>query len=415
MALGAGLQLSQGTYQLAWLLTLLVLLPWLTVSLLSGPRASERQLLAGFLAQSLFLLIHPGFWFRDQDRGMPIFLALSLAAGGVAAVGWGRKRATIALSFSIAALLLARLLVLAESPQPNIDVFSIGTLGAERWLSGVNPYLSEYPDIYHGKSGYRAVYLYWPSGLYLQSLARWLGGDIRLAFVACEALAALCLFHWFPTRSVAVRLLWLNLWLSCPASLVMLENSWIDTFLLFFLVLMATAWRARRALLLGLAAGCLLATKQYAPFFAAIFGAAIGANWRLRQTAAAMATSIMTGLLLFAPFLIDHPLQFYESTVAAVGELPMRKDGLTLQSLLWNEWHISVSQSAVALLYLASALLLTGLVWRRPYLQMVFLALAIFMTVFCLFGKQAFLNYYYLLWFFFWAAAYTRSPARETL
>lgn len=93
----------------------------------------------------------------------------------------------------------------------------------------------------------------------------------------------------------------------------------------------------------------------------------------------------------------------------------MRKDGLTLQSLLWNEWHISVSQSAVALLYLASALLLTGLVWRRPYLQMVFLALAIFMTVFCLFGKQAFLNYYYLLWFFFWAAAYTRSPARETL
>lgn len=286
-----------------------------------------------------------------------------------------------------------RLGMVSASPAPIIDVFNQFQESAQHWLQGLNPYLTPVSDPYEGRInfGYQVTgYAYPPANLYLHTLAYLAGGDIRYGYIACEALAMVCLHALVPARERAAARWLVLLFLFQPRGLFVIEQAWTEPFLVgaggAFLWLAARRPESRWA---AVVFGIFLSLKQYLVFFAALF-LAPRAHWRwLGVVTAVVAATWLPFLLWDFDSAINNGLLFQFRT-------GFRSGGLTLSSVFyrWFGWEstkwVAIGLGAITLAFAYRKLNHRGLGGQLH--GSVLATLAAFLA-----GSQAFCNYYYFL------------------
>jgi hypothetical protein len=355
----------------------------------------------------------PGIESAENLRIMRIFLsggvvlsALGFLVGSF--VRWQKAMLWLCLSIG-ACLILAKVFALLASPHPFIDVFTISTAACDYFRQGINPYAQSYPDIYRGAYGYTPTYPYWPGVLLPQTLSRLVLGDIRFAYILADLVTVASLI------SISKSLRWPRdlsylaplLWLSFPVTLFVLDQSWIDTFLVTATTVFVAMFLGKRWVATGIALGYLCATKQYSVFFA-FLSLLMFLTPPFRASKAFLKVTVATlvsFLILMLPFIVWDWDAFYRSTIAEFLVMPMRPDALTvIAALYWNlGWSLSGSVSAMIYLVVLGGA--SVFLWKRSRdsfqaLRAWSAAVVMVYGVIFLFGKQAFCNYYYLLAYF---------------
>jgi len=423
LLLGKLLQLSNGEYRRDFLIELILIWGFTIVLLLrtqplSVPWSGRRfrssvlpQLVAvGCLYFSIELWRTPLVEFNESPLSYQAIRGLLfLVAGCVAWLTWlvfsrkgvGRLFAVLC-GVATLACLMVRVLVVAFSPHPFIDCFTISSEAAAQLLAGLNPYAQQYVDIYHGAyhSPYPPGFNYWPGVLYVQTLCHWLLGDHRYAFVLSDLATALGLFRLAKRLALppALRGLLPLCWLCFPVGLHVLELSWKDPLLVASAVwcvvlLLDRRWWSAGALL-GFFCGC----KQYSVLFALLYVLAL---WRRGGSRGVLQCSVAAAAvlaLLVGPFVIADSAAFYLNTIQLLIDVPLRSDALSIPAAMVREQLGQVPSWLMALSYVV--LWAVGGLWvirRHGSLYALGSSLLLVYGGTFLMGKQAFCNYYYLL------------------
>lgn len=356
----------------------------------------------------------PGFYLRPGTPLWP-FTLLSAILLVLALIGVRRglrrtQRDALAMAMLVTAG-AAGVLLLRASPSPHIDVFTIQQLGAAHLLAGTDPYAVSYPNLYGASESLTyfgaaqttlRCYPYPPLSLLFATAGFWLGGDVRVAFLALQLLTGLLLYAMVRRRAGATALGLCALHLLNPRGLFLLEQAWTEPLLMagvtIWTALLLGAPRAsRRAeLLQGLGLGLLLAAKQYAVLLLPLaLAPRLRPGWP--RAARLRSAGIAVGLcgLGVLPFLLWHPRALIEDLVLFQLRQPFRPDALTLPALA----HVVTGLRAPGALAILGAAV--SFFWILPRLPQkpagVLFGAAVGCFAFFATAKQAFCNYYSLV------------------
>jgi hypothetical protein len=289
----------------------------------------------------------------------------------------------------------------------QMDVLMFQELGSQRLLAGVNPYSPPYPDIYptdlsrqfYGEGvsigGQLQFGFPYPPASLLLVLPGHLLGDVRVVHVVVGVLTGAMLLFMVP-RSAASRLAGV-LFLTSPLLLFIVQHGWTETLLAGALVSMMFAWRRGWLVwagLLGLAA----VLKQYAVAFLPV----ILVNVRRRASARALArpvgVALATAGLATVPFFVWGPADFLASVVELHLRQPFREDSLSFlaASVRLADWPPPALRSVPTLL--GTVVALAFVLLKAPRRSWgVGAGCALVMFGFVALSKQAFANYYFLI------------------
>jgi hypothetical protein len=294
--------------------------------------------------------------------------------------------------------------VLAASPYPRIDVWSLQQGAALAILHGHNPYAVVYPNVYssteatrflapgmQNESGWITAFPYPPLTFLLGVPAMLLFHDVRFMLLATMAIAA-----WTLRRigkgdlpELAALLVLLH-----PTTFFVLEQSWTEPIMLAALGATVVAMRengqgAARATAIGVAGGVLAAAKQYSPILAIPLAFALPARARWRSIA--IAGCVASATLL--PFILWDPREFWHDVAVVHLLQPFRTDALS--------WLVPIATglgrplSAGWGFLAAAAVFLLSLRPGASLAHVMRTSAAAFLSL-VLFNKQAFCNYYWL-------------------
>ena len=302
----------------------------------------------------------------------------------------------VAIGSAAACLMAARFMVPIASPAPVIDVFWINTWAVNDFLHGKNPYSQVYPDIYKGHYGYQPGFTYWPSYLLAASVPGAFNLDLRFLNVLSD-LSFAGILAWFSTRSkLTLEMAWplALLWLAMPVSLFIIEQAWIDPFMLVLATGSILAFRFRRLDMAALLGGLAMASKQYGFIVPSLLTVGIFASigWKPALRFCLIAGGTLT--LLVAPFLIWDFAGFYKNTVQILMVIPMRLDSLTIPAFFVNSFGYEIPGIFLLVSYMAVFLGCLWKVWRLPKVSSICFAATFCYGFLFLMGKQASANYY---------------------
>jgi len=295
----------------------------------------------------------------------------------------------------IALAIAARVLVLFSSPLPQIDVFVSQTCAGRGLMDGWNIYGMEgMPSPY--VAGQTFWHFAYPPLVVGCNAASWLlFKDVRGVWILCD-LAAAGLLYLLARRSRPDDRLFAELlalvWLFAPRSLFVIEQSWTEPLVTATMAGFALAVAAGRGpIAAGAAFGLWLSSKQYV-----VLAVPLVARLRrlpLRAWGAAVALSVLLAL----PFLAWNFEGLLNNLVVFFLRSDPRPDSNSLFGLVYalTEQHIPWG---VVLFYWLGAL--AWFTWRTPrtLAGMLFSTAGLWMFFF-LMGKQAFINYFYLIGF----------------
>jgi len=325
----------------------------------------------------------------------------------------------------IGLLLVARRHVLWASPQPAIDVWTSSVQAVRYFLDGKNPYLQDYVDIYSGRYDYFASFPYLPVWLLWSAFFAKVGGgvqDVRASLVAADVVivgAVVALGHavW---KEWTRPLLAAALWLVCPISLFVLEQSWIDTLLSALFAVSFWLLVKRRWLAAGLVVGAAVATKQYA-----VVAAGLLLIWVWRSGGRAAATRFFFSAVVLAsvvtvPFAVTDFDRFTRFTFRAWADAKPRPDSLSVAALIAHVFDFGTPDGMAehfSKIAWVGPVLVLGLVfffWKRrePSLRSAILFIGLAYGWMFQFARQAFCNYYHFVAFFFLVAAMLPNAGR---
>ena len=406
------LQISNGFYDpaaLAWTIA-----PTAFVAIvLSGalrripaPASVERlpiAILAGGLAWAFVehATSTPGFYLDTPvDRAFHVMLAAG--ALSVALIALDPHRARVAW-FPAALAVYAGLGIwmIAESPNPHIDVYTVYNKALQVLRAGHSPYSLTFTNIYGDTDFYADSALrgsdvnfgfpYPPLAL-LMALPGAVLGDPRYAQVGAMVVGAAAFGYAGRSRT---GLLAAALLLFTPRGLFVIEQAWSEPFVICWLGLLvyAATRREHTPVLLG----ALLAVKQHlvvALPFAPWLCRAEDRRGRIRE----IGLSLVVAAAVTVPFLVADPRGFWHSVVALQFAEPFRWDSLSvLVPIARAGWTLS---PGMLLLSPVAAMLAAGLLaWRRAPRTAAGFATALGFVFAALFlcSKKAFCNYYFLV------------------
>jgi hypothetical protein len=294
--------------------------------------------------------------------------------------------------------LLLQVVTIFVSLDSGIDTHLFLTLASKKLLSGQNPYLFEYPDIYNGK--YSAIYgskyyfNYWPSNVYISSLGYLVFNEIRYIFVFFQMVfVALYYFYNKDSKQMFLPLLWVSNMIVISIN----ERAWIDGFIPMLFLLSYYLIKRNKLTFASLIIGFIASIKLYyvflVPFFIVYF---------IKKRHWKAIFLIGVGFLVpFIPFLLLSPYELYFCTIKFINNTHIRLDSISMVSMLKRVYDIDIKNFATALT-LILLLLCYIIVWVRDLkiLDIVKLANICLFIVFLL-GKQAFCNYFYFNMFLF--------------
>ena len=308
--------------------------------------------------------------------------------------------------------------VIGVAPDPYIDVWVMQAEGSQALLQGTNPYLPIYENLHGVDSPYYGPGLvedgeltigfpYPPLSLLLVVPGELLAGDPRFVHLAALGLGALAMAY--AGRGSRVATASALLFLFAPWTFFLVAGAWTEPLVILAVSGIALA-ATRRPLLLGVAVGVAIATKQYlllALPLAILFLARTRADrWRIGWQSTALAA------ITVIPFLAWDPGAFVWSTLGSLAGQIFRPDSLSYLAVLPVEWGSRLSTFGFLLLLPVGALV----VRRTPRTAFGFAAsLGLMLLVFFAFSRQGSANYHFaVIGILCSAVAVSRTAGEET-
>lgn len=295
--------------------------------------------------------------------------------------------------------------ILHHNHWPKIDVFAIQRDAANALLHGINPYTITFSGIHPGASIWYAKglvingrtsfgYVYPPLSV-IMAVPGQLLGDVRYSNLAAITGAGALMAYARPSR---FSFLAATLFLFMPQVFYMLALCWTDAFVvLLFAAVLFVACRAPRFSSVPL--GLLFAVKQYLFLGAPLAFLLVPLDetnarsqknvWKL------LGMSLLVALVISLPLILPARHEFLRNAVLLNFKNPFRPDSLNFAAL-WNALTGKPPSSLIGfILIIPTYWLIVRCAPRTPagYAG----ATALFYFVFFLFGRQAFLNYYFFI------------------
>ena len=325
---------------------------------------------------------------------------LVLAAIGIQAVVDVRWR-SVELAVVIGGHFVLMAFMIAISGPPDIDVYDFQQQASAALLSGENPFGLRFlntagpdspyysPEVIEGDR-LKFGFIYPPLSLLLALPGYAIAGDYRYAALAALSITAALIAFMRPGALAAGATL---LVLFAPLTQFVLYWGWTDPFVVMLLAVTA-CMATRQAAATPVAVGLLIASKQYvAPLL--VLAIVVLREVRRRVGVPAMVlVPVSVALLTVIPFLAWDAASFIYSTVTTHILQPFREDSLSVPGVLARaglghlpEW-LGFGIAGITLAIVA---------WRAPRTVAGFCGgCAVVLMAFFLFGKQAFLHYYFL-------------------
>lgn len=299
--------------------------------------------------------------------------------------------------FLIVAILL-RIFMIISSPHPKIDVFDQLRIGSKELLQLKNPYQLTFPKVYENQIP--IIYAYLPGSAIILAPFSAIFNDHRVALILADLGSALILFLLLKKQKknlsgderMVAEIIPL-IYLFNPMSLFVIEQSWLDPLMTFFLFLFFYFYlKKRNSLLAFFLLGIALTIKQT---LILIIPSLLGLRLRIPQ----MVTIFITMAFIIIPFFVWSPKDFIFDVTGAkqnqIYNLAPVKASLNFTGFFYQ--FIGKDLSVVAhLLVFILFLFIVFTITKKSFLG--FLHNYILITFAAtLFFTQAFLNYYTFL------------------
>ncbi|MFT3839376.1 MAG: hypothetical protein QM723_20505 [Myxococcaceae bacterium] len=410
---GFAITFSRGAYSEPALVTVLLafeLVVWLFVATLRGRKEEGTLTMAAAIgaigvplcmvyraATDPQIVIYP---IKQWDTGHQMilvtgglmltyvpFLVPSLRKWELDGVKWGR----VAL-FAVA-VFAAGYDVIKTSPRPYIDTWVVQQLADQELLAGHDPYETVAVRDTGPRAANDVPFVYPPTQIYL-SLPGWIAAkDVRWGHLSCLLLAGLFL-RLIVLRSkrnlpsVLIDAPMLFLWMQ-PKMFFIIEQSWVDPVQVMVICAATTAHVYQRPRLATVLFGVVLTAKQTMFWLAGLAGSIFGYKPKQWLIAGAVGGAAVLPFALWNFGAMKHALFDF------VNALPARPDALTFINFLARHVGIEIPPNGAFLMALAVA----GVsAWklRGSLVKFGVAALATY-TIFFVFNRWAFANYYFLL------------------
>ncbi len=300
----------------------------------------------------------------------------------------------------ISALLIG-LWLLRASPQPIIDVFVWHQKAYQALSLGANPYALEMPNIYGHTQWYapglatattvNVGFPYPPLTLALGGIGHVLASDYRYANLAMTLASAGMMSALTAGRNSKIAA---ALFLLAPRGLFVLEQGWTEGSAIFMFCL--TVFAAKRfPKALPWVFGLMLATKQYFVLLIPLAPLLLTMPRSLKASAQFLAKAGGVAALTVLPFFVWNAGAFWQSVAVFQSKQPFRADSLSFMAY--------TAQNGVPVIpawaNFASAVVAAALTWfsRKRGVASFSVGSAFIFLVFFAVSKQAFCNYYHLV------------------
>lgn len=300
--------------------------------------------------------------------------------------------------FLLCAAFALRLLMVWASPKPIIDVYTILKEAPQFLLQGINPYNTQFSEVYQGVvSNY---YPYWPLSFLLEIPFMAIFEDPRILMVLSDVAAAF-LIYLIGRKTIVAEILSL-IYLFRPNSLFIIEQSWLVNLEFLFFILTFYFSVKKSSLLSGVFLGCLLGVKPHylpvAPFIL------LYAKDRMKSFFGAF----MLLVVLVVPFIIWDKTAFWQQTIGAFFQpnsglwwIPY-PSAMSLNALYFRifgnniPFWASIMVLAIVYILIFSKIVKKNNVSPLPYPE-ILLGIIIFFLTFNLFFRLSFINQYYFI------------------
>jgi len=342
----------------------------------------------------LFPFFIPGWWASDKNL---ITLVRIISAGstlGIVVLSFSKNLST-KIRWSIYAILvgtavLLRLFTLQASPFPPIDVFIILKEAPFKLLSGINPYNTLYTAVF--PKIVPDYFAYWPAAFLLQIPFVTLFGDPRVLHILADMIAALLLIA--IGRSTKTAMLLSLIYLYRPLSLFIIEGSWLTP--LNFCLVTASVYLLlrKRYVFAGITLGVGIGVQF---FLATLILPFLKYSYRFKLF---LAGALGTTALLILPFFLLSPQKFFSQTLWVYFQNPPHPSILPHTSLSLNTLFFTLTGHdlpAILTVLIALAIIILLLTKQVKTLSGKVAGVALVNFAVYLFGRQAFVNYYYFI------------------
>ncbi|MGZ3444574.1 MAG: hypothetical protein ACXU81_04065 [Myxococcaceae bacterium] len=412
---GDGTVFSYANGSLSWTAVAALVLAWgamiaaFSVGGADSPELLGRILGGGIFLQFVLLLARPpgrhllpdlsDHFFVEPIFSMACMAMAMLAASFVV----GRPLLGRWTFLSIVGLFaVASVWMLWASPAPPIDVIQFHREAARALAEGRTPYDLHFPNLYGHTRFYGPGFAtpssidvgapYPPLSVLATSLATYLVGDPRAAFVAASVAAALLIER---LDGPAARLASV-LYMTSPRRFLVLELSWTEPLMTaFFAATLVLAVRHSRWLFLGLAG--LLGSKQFSVLLVPLTPFLVGEARPGPRTLRLLARALPVLALTLIPFVLWDAHAFFRSTVGVLLAVPFRPDSLNFAALWAWAHHGAVPPTTLPTLACVVAATLVALLRCRPTPGGFAAGGALVMLGLLAWSRQAHLNYYDLV------------------
>jgi hypothetical protein len=368
---------------------------------------------AAIAAQGAMLLACPPLndvSFTSRWSAWPHDLLWTAAVLMGVSIGFVRRYRLVFVAMAVC-VVLAGLWTIGRNPTPRVDVFYFQRDAAEALLRGINPYGLSFPNPYteaeswvyapgvagpDGRLDFGFPYL--PVTLLAVAPAQWVLGDFRYAHLLWLVVPAVAVVMVLGTRAAAMAM---ALLLTFPRLPWVIEWGWTEPVLVGALLLSAALTRTRSGGTAStVAVAVLLAGKQYMALVAPLM-VVVWPGRRGRR----IGLTLLIGCALTLPLVLWDFAAFWSSAVSLQFRQPFRPDALSVPALLYDLWQIRLPEWLSLLAAGVLAVVLANR--RRVSLE---LGLALVLPVLFLLSKQAFANYYFLV-FGCWCAVLATATA----
>jgi len=296
--------------------------------------------------------------------------------------------------FLVCAVLL-RIFMIVSSPEPKIDVYNSLKFGSASIISGKNPYEITFPKIYPNQIP--TLYGYFPGSAIILLPFTLILNDPRYAYILADLGSALILF-WLLKTNInknypSIHELIPLIFLYNPMSLFVIEQSWLEPLLTFFVFLFVFLYLKNKLsywpfIILGVA----LSIKQ--SMILIIPSLFLKLQWNIKQ----LLTVGLVSTLIIVPFFLWNPKEFIFDLTAGfnpVYNTAPANASLSLSSFLYNIKGLNLNN----FIRFLSILLLSILIFKKSQnsiLDFIY-SYTLFVFTVTMFYAQAFLNYFTFL------------------
>jgi hypothetical protein len=289
---------------------------------------------------------------------------------------------------------------LRSNSDPRIDVYVYQRQGCRALLAGQDPYSMQLPAMYDprlhfyppgsvvdGKTQFG--YFYPPLSLLLD-VPGYLAGDVRYSLLAAVTLAALIIAYCRPgALSFGPALLLLF----TPGLLHILENGWIEPFMLLLIAASVYCCLRRQWNRAAVCIGLLLASKQYTLFMVPAIALLAPRPASRGQIAKLIVLACGIAAIVTIPFVLWNPHAFFYS-LSSVYLGMLRMDSMSFLPIIFKK----TGWKPTLLVPIAAAVPAIVLICKYAPRTPGGFAASVSLILMCVFafGTQAFGNYYFL-------------------